>query len=225
MQARKIRFGRFYNCFTNCGRLNPNGTRNIGTVMPTSAILSDDELLCRVRDGQLEYYEILIRRYNPRLFRLVYPIVRDKSEAEDVIQETHLRALTHLHQFAGRSKFATWLGRIGIYEALGRLRSRRRFDSTEETGESSWKTKKSPGAADPEQQAIGAEMRAVLQASVRGLPQAYRSVVVARLIYDLSTLETCERLKLSEETVKTRLHRAKAMLRRELVCHRFSAAG
>jgi RNA polymerase sigma-70 factor (ECF subfamily) len=149
--------------------------------------------------------------------------VRDKSEAEDVIQETHLRALTHLHQFAGRSKFATWLGRIGIYEALGRLRSRRRFESTEETGENSWRTKKTACTADPEQQAISAEMRAVLQASVRGLPEAYRSVVVARLIYDLSTLETCERLKLSEETVKTRLHRAKAMLRRELVCRRISA--
>ena len=76
-----------------------------------ATLLSDDELLIRVRDGQLEFYEILIRRYNPRLFRLVYPILGNRSEAEDVIQETHLRALTHIHQFAGRSKFATWLGR------------------------------------------------------------------------------------------------------------------
>src|ERR1700694_1008851 len=184
--------------------------------MPTSAVLSDDELLCRVRDGQLEYYEILIRRYNPRLFRLVYPIVRDKSEAEDVIQETHLRALTHLDQFAGRSQFSTWLGRISIYEALGRLRSRRRFESSDELADHRRMGMTSPRAADPEQLAMGAELGTLLHASVKGLPQAYRSVVVARLIHDMTTLETCERLQLSEEAVKTRLHRAKAMLRRDL---------
>jgi RNA polymerase sigma-70 factor, ECF subfamily len=183
-----------------------------------ATLLSDDELLIRVRDGQLEFYEILIHRYNPRLFRLVYPIVGNRSEAEDVIQETHLRALTHLHQFAGRSKFATWLGRIGIYEALGRLRGRRRFESADGPGENSWEWSRSLQVPNPEQQALRAELGGVLLSSIRGLPQAYRSVVVLRLVHDMSTLETCRRLKLSEETVKTRLHRAKAMLRRELQC-------
>lgn len=177
--------------------------------------MSDDEVVIRVRDGQRDLYEVIICRYQQRLFRLVYPIVGDKSEAEDVIQETHLRALTHLDQFAGRAKFATWLSRIGIYEALGRLRRRRRLESTDEVGEQRWMTM-TCRSADPEQQAMGAEIGAVLHASVKGLPSAYRSVVVARLIHDMTTLETCERLKLSEETVKTRLHRAKAMLRREL---------
>jgi RNA polymerase sigma-70 factor (ECF subfamily) len=179
-------------------------------------MLSDDEVVLRVRDGQRELYEVLICRYHQRLFRLVYPILRDKSEAEDVIQETHLRALTHLDQFAGRSQFATWLGRIGIYEALGRLRRRRRFESADDLGDHRGMGMKCTQSADPEQQAMAGELGAVLHASVRGLPQAYRSVVVARLIHDMTTLETCERLKLSEETVKTRLHRAKAMLRREL---------
>jgi RNA polymerase sigma-70 factor, ECF subfamily len=183
-----------------------------------ATLLSDDELLIRVRDGQLEFYEILIHRYNPRLFRLVYPIVGNRSEAEDVIQETHLRALTHLHQFEGRSKFATWLGRIGIYEALGRLRSRRRFESADGPGENAWEWSRSLQVPDPEQQALRAELGGVLLSTIRGLPQAYRSVVVLRLVHDVSTLETCRRLKLSEETVKTRLHRAKAMLRRELQC-------
>lgn len=173
------------------------------------ATLSDDELLDRVRSGQREYYEILIRRYNQRLYRLVYPILGDRAEAEDVIQDTHLRALTHLDQFAGRSSFATWLGRIGIYEALGRLRRRRRV-------EAAGPSLSADGTPNPEQQAIGAEIGHVLRRSVRRLPEAYRSVVVARLVHDLSTLETCQRLKLSEEAVKTRLHRAKAMLRREL---------
>jgi len=124
--------------------------------------------------------------------------------------------LTHLDQFAGRSKFSTWLGRIGIYEALGRRRSGRRFESADELGEHRWAGMKCPRSADPEQLAMGAELGAVLRASVRGLPEAYRSVVVARLVQDMTTLETCERLQLSEEAVKTRLHRAKAMLRREL---------
>jgi RNA polymerase sigma-70 factor (ECF subfamily) len=180
--------------------------------------LSDNELLMRVRDGQLEFYETLIHRYNPRLFRLVYPILGNRSEAEDVIQETHLRALTHLHQFEGRSKFATWLGRIGIYEALGRLRRRRRFESADGPGEHAWEWSRSLQVPNPEQQALRAELGGVLLSTIRGLPQAYRSVVVLRLVHDVSTLETCRRLKLSEETVKTRLHRAKAMLRRELQC-------
>src|SRR5258708_3599735 len=178
-------------------------------------LLSDDELLIRVRDGQLEFYEILIHRYNPRLFRLVYPILGNRSEAEDVVQEAHLRALTHIDQFGGRAKFATWLGRIGIYEALGRLRRRRRFESTDGPGDMAWDFCPAP---NPEQQAVRRELGGVLLSTIRGLPQAYRSVVVLRLIHDLSTLETCRRLRLTEEAVKTRLHRAKAMLRRELQC-------
>ena len=186
--------------------------------MTTTTLLTDEDLVGRVRQGHLEQYEVLIRRYNARLFRLVYPIVGNRSEAEDVIQETHLRALKHLDQFAGRAKFATWLGRIGIYEALGRLRSRRRFESTDAPGEHSWERSHAESSPDPEQQALRTELGSVLLSTIRGLPQAYRAVVVLRLVHDLSTLETCRRLRLSEETVKTRLHRAKAMLRRELQC-------
>jgi|SRR5579872_76925 len=183
-----------------------------------ATVLSDEDIVVRVRDGQLEHYEVLISRYNARLFRLVYPIVGNKSEAEDVVQETHLRALKHLDQFAGRAKFATWLGRIGIYEALGRLRSRRRFESADAPGEHAWERPQSELSPDPEEQVLRSELGSVLHATIRGLPQAYRSVVVLRLVHDLSTIETCRRLRLSEETVKTRLHRAKAMLRRELQC-------
>lgn len=178
--------------------------------------LSDDESIGRILDGELDFYEILRARYHKRLFRLVYPIVGDWSEAEDVIQETHLRALTHLNQFAGRAKFATWLGRIAIYEALGRLRSRRRFESTEDTPESAWMVTTSRWTSDPEEQAMETQLGDVLRSTVNGLPQAYRSVVTMRLIDDMSTFETCQRLKLTEEAVKTRLHRAKSMLRRQL---------
>src|SRR5437016_5341538 len=129
---------------------------------------SDEDVLSRVRDGQLELYGILICRYHDQLFRLVYPIVRDKSEAEDVIQETHLRALTHLDQFAGRSKFATWLGRISIYEALGRLRRRRRFESTDGPSDHSCDSCPAP---DPAQQAVPTELGGVLLSTIRGLPQ------------------------------------------------------
>src|ERR1051326_4591890 len=127
---------------------------------------TDDELLLRARNGQTELYESLIRRYQQQLFRLVYPIVGDRSEAEDVIQETHLRALTHLDQFAGRSKFATWVGRIALYEALGRLRRRKRFQSAEDLSDNRWADVKCPYSPDPEQQAIGTELGAVLSAAV-----------------------------------------------------------
>jgi RNA polymerase sigma-70 factor (ECF subfamily) len=178
--------------------------------------VSDDESIGKILAGELDFYEVLRDRYHKRLFQLVYPIVGDRSETEDVIQETHLRALTHLNQFAGRSKFATWLGRIAIYEALGRLRRRRRFESTEDTPESAWIVTRSRWSSDPEEQAIETQLGDVLRTTVNGLPQAYRSVVTMRLIDDMSTFETCQRLKLTEEAVKTRLHRAKSMLRRQL---------
>ncbi len=180
--------------------------------------LSDDELLLGVREGRLDLYEPLVARYNKRLFRLIYPILKSRPEAEDVIQETHLRALTNLHQFEGRATFATWLARIGIYEALGRLRSRRRFLATNTADDNDCVASTSSKSADPEQEAMNAELRGVLRSTIRRLPQPYRSVVTLRLVQDMTTSETCAQLQLSEETVKTRLHRAKAMLRRELQC-------
>src|SRR5687767_12760134 len=89
--------------------------------------LSDDEVVRRIRAGEPALFEILMRRYNQRLFRVARSIVRDEAEAEDVMQQAYVNAFTHLDQFAERARFSTWLTRIATYEALARLRARRRI--------------------------------------------------------------------------------------------------
>ena len=92
----------------------------------TIGALSDEEVIRRVRAGEPELFEILMRRYNQRLYRVARSIVKNEPEAEDVMQQAYVNAYTHLGQFADRARFSTWLTRIAVYEALGRLRRRRR---------------------------------------------------------------------------------------------------
>lgn len=181
--------------------------------------LSDLEVVRRVLAGERPLFEILMRRYNQRLFRVARSILRDPAEAEDVMQHAYVEAYRHLDQFAGRAQFSTWLTKIAVYEALSRSRRRTRLSPP-------------PGAAfpeedpmsavpsadpDPEQQAAVTEARALLEAAIRDLPEAYRSVFVLREIEALSTAETAACLDVSEEVVKTRLHRARAFLREGLL--------
>src|SRR5438270_13259331 len=99
--------------------------------------LSDEEVVRRVLAGETALFEIIMRRYNQRLYRMTRAILRDDSEAEDVMQDAYVRAYEHLSQFAGRSQFSTWLTRIAIHEALGRSKRRRRTEqfSAEESSE------------------------------------------------------------------------------------------
>jgi RNA polymerase sigma-70 factor (ECF subfamily) len=186
------------------------------------AAISDEEVIARVRAGEIELYEIIMRRYNQRLYRVARSILRDESEAEDVMQEAYVRAYEHLDQFAGEAKFATWLTRIAVHEALHRARKRSRLHEMppEEWEGQAMDAFKTP-SPDPEQQALGRELESVLQASVEALPVSYRTVFMLREIEGLSTGETATCLGLQEETVKTRLFRSRAFLRREL----FARAG
>jgi RNA polymerase sigma-70 factor, ECF subfamily len=179
--------------------------------------LSDEELAARVVAGDVNLYEVLMRRYNQRLYRIARGIVTDPVEAEDVVQQAYVNAYLHLDQFGKRASFSTWLTKIAIYEALGRLRRRQRFptvalelDEGHPMNDSSALAASSP---DPERQALTGELRALLESSIDALPDAYRSVFVMREIEGLSTADTAECLEVSEETVKTRLHRARGMLR------------
>src|SRR5437763_16527878 len=90
--------------------------------------LSDEEIVRRVLDGETALFELIMRRYNQRLYRMARAILRDDAEAEDVMQDAYVRAYEHLSQFAGRSQFATWLTRIAIHEALARVQRRKRTD-------------------------------------------------------------------------------------------------
>jgi len=179
-----------------------------------SKTLTDEEIITRVKAGDLALYEVIMRRYNQRLYRIARAILHDDTEAEDIMQDAYVRAYIHLHQFAGRSAFSTWLTRIAVHEALTRLRSRNRHpqvDVTEYDREISMKTPSN--SLDPEQSASTGQLREFLEAAVMNLPESYRTVIMLRDIEELSTAETAEALDLTEENVKVRLHRGHGRIR------------
>jgi RNA polymerase sigma-70 factor (ECF subfamily) len=182
--------------------------------------LSDEDLAARVVAGDVNLYEVLMRRYNQRLYRIARGIVGDPAEAEDVVQQAYVNAYLHLDQFGKRASFSTWLTKIAVYEALGRMRRRQRFPTVtlefDEGHPMDDSSRLAAAAPDPERQASTAELRGLLESSIDGLPDAYRSVFVMREVEGLSTADTAECLDISEETVKTRLHRARGMLRETL---------
>jgi len=179
--------------------------------------LSDEEVVQRVRAGEVALFEILMRRYNQRLYRTARSILGDADEAEDVMQEAYVRAYAHLDQFAGRASFATWLTKIAVHEALARARRRGRFAAlgpvSEWDGDSVFALR-SP--VDVEHQAATREVRRMIETAIEELPAPYRAVFLLREVEELSTAETGEILDLCEQTVKTRLHRARLFLRRSL---------
>lgn len=183
----------------------------------TAQSWSDEEVVARVLAGDTAAFELLMRRHNQRLYRAARAILRDDAEAEDVMQDAYVRAYQHLDQFAGRAKFSTWLTRIAVHEALARVRRRSRFDAIDSVIESTGETMTfASHAPNPEQEAVSAQSSALLEAAILDLPDGYRSVLMMRDIEELSTAETAECLGLSEENVKVRLHRARALLRRDL---------
>lgn len=177
---------------------------------------SDEEIIRRVLDGETALYEIIMRRYNQRLYRAARAILRDDGEAEDVLQDTYVRAYQHLGQFAGRAQFSTWLTRIAVHEALARVRRRDRLEQIESTeGEKGGFMLQAKGP-DPESQAAQAEIGRLLEDAILSLPEIHRTVLMLRDVEEMSTEEAAAALEITEENVKVRLHRARAMLRKEL---------
>ncbi|TAM98333.1 MAG: RNA polymerase sigma factor [Rhodanobacteraceae bacterium] len=187
-------------------------------VVEESRTIPDAELVSSVRDGETGLYEMLMRRYNQRLFRVVRSVVANDSDAEDVLQEAWVRAYEHLDQFEGRASFSTWVTRIAYYEALARSRNSKRWTPLEnpDGGIIAEAERRQATAETPETQAMRAQLGRMLEAAIDALPETYRAVFVLREVERLSTSETAESLELSEEAVKTRLHRSRALLRREL---------
>ena len=180
--------------------------------------IADSEVVDRVRAGETGLYELLMRRYNQRLFRTIRAVLTSDSEAEDVLQETWVRAYEHLDQFAGRASFATWATRIAYHEALARARAGKRWTPVEDPqGDIMPEVNRRQSSPEsPEAQAMRGQLGRMLQSAVDALPATYRTVFLLREVEQLSTIETAESLGLSEEAVKTRLHRSRALLRREL---------
>ena len=183
------------------------------TTLPvTNEPLSDNEVVRRVVDGDTALFEILMRRYNQRVYRAVRAVLRTDDEAEDVMQQAYLNAFANLRQFAERAQFSTWLIRIAVNEALARTKKRGR-----ETGDELIFENVESIERNPEQQALTSQMREVVEVELEALPAIYRTILVLRDVEGLSTAETASCLDVSEDVVKTRLHRARAMVREALV--------
>jgi RNA polymerase sigma-70 factor, ECF subfamily len=185
-------------------------------ILPTrSAEWSDQEVIARVLAGDTPAYELLMRRYNQRLYRLVRSILHDDAEAEDVMQEAYLRGFRHLHQYEGRSTFSTWIGHIAVNEALARLAKMNRLEYKDFTNPAEF-PELPDRAATPESQTASHQTRELLERAILTLPPRYRSVLMMHDVEDLSTAETASMLDLTEPTVRVRLHRARALVRKKL---------
>ena len=181
---------------------------------------SDEDLVDLARQGVENAIRALIKRNNRRLFRLARAVVRNDAEAEDIVQETYVRAFTKLETFRGDARFSTWLARIALNEALGWLRQQRPSAPLEELERAAasdrgcvvmFPTSLTPPGADTE--LARTQMRDFLEKAVDALPDEFRIVFVLRDIEEMSTEETAKQLSLKSQTVKTRLHRARRMMR------------
>lgn len=178
---------------------------------------AEAELVRRARTRDEAAVRAIMQANNRRLYRLARGILRNDGEAEDVVQETYVRAFTHLDDFRAESSLSTWLSRIAINEALGRLRRTRPTvdlaDVPEGTLEAQIIQFPLSAAPDPERTMAQREIQEVVEHAIDELPGAFRLVFITRVVEGMSVEETAQLLKLKPETVKTRLHRARAMLR------------
>jgi RNA polymerase sigma-70 factor, ECF subfamily len=188
--------------------------------MPLAAVekLNDEQLVQLARERDEAAVRAITQRYNRRLFRVARSILRDDAEAEDVVQETYVRAFTGLEHFRGDAAFGTWITRIAMNEALGRLRKRRPTVDWESYGANRTQAEiidfpVSAASNDPEKTMAQGQIRAVLEHAIDELPDAFRAVFVARIVEGMSVEETADLFGLQAETVKTRLHRARNLLR------------
>jgi RNA polymerase sigma-70 factor (ECF subfamily) len=178
----------------------------------------DAGLVDRARNRDEAAIRAIMQANNRRLYRLARGILRNDSEAEDVVQEAYVRAFTHLEQFRGESSLATWLGRIAMNEALGRLRRQRSSPplTVLEPDVMEARIIQFPHAAaseDPEKTMAQREIQYVVEQAIDELPEAFRIVFITRVVEGMNVEETADILDLKPETVKTRLHRARTMLR------------
>lgn len=184
----------------------------------TNLTATDEELASRVADGEHQLFEILMRRNNTRVYRTLRAVLRDETEIEDAMQATYLHAYAKLSTFRGEARFSTWLTRIAVNEALGRLRTERRHPAVSlnvvEVEEPM--TSVVAPVESPEAHTERRELGKLIERAVDDLPESYRIVFVLRDVDGMDTAETATVLDVSEDVVKTRLSRARAALRESL---------
>ncbi len=185
---------------------------------------SEDFSLALLREGDPTEFARLVDAYAPRLYRLALKMVRNPQDAEDVLQETFIKAYQALPNFDGRSRLSTWLYRIAVNEALMLLRRKHpefvSLDAPREQGEDEQEPLEVVDwCCLPEEELLSAEARAVMEQAVAALPPSLRVVFLLRDVEGLSTREVAEALDLSEGAVKVRLSRARARLRKALTAY------
>lgn len=184
--------------------------------------MDEAELVRLAQAGDGDAFRVIMQRANQRLFRVARGVVRDDGEAEDVLQESYARAFAAIGGFRGEARVMTWLTRIVLNEARGRLRRRRpmapldQIEAAQMEGAQVIPFPNAFGSASPEADAARAQIRALIEQAVDDLPEAFRIVFIMRDIEECSIEETAANLDLKPETVKTRLHRARRMLRAAL---------
>ena len=176
--------------------------------------VGDAEIVQQVLNGNTAAYELLMRKYNQRLFRVGICYLKEELDVEDAMQSAYLKAFHMLSSFNHGSKFSTWLFRIMINECLHLLRDQSRLRVIDISAEL---PERVVSFETGEEELIRKEMKLLLETSILSLSPKYRSVYMLREVEELSTIETAETLNISESNVKIRLHRAKEMLRNELV--------
>lgn len=196
-------------------------TATSGTLAPNYAELDEAELVAFARAGRREACRVIVQRCNQRLFRVARAVVRDDAEAEDVVQAAYAAAFTKLDGFRGEAGLLTWMTRIALNEARGRLRRRRDTVDLEQVEAAQRQgaeimTLAAHRPESPEAEAARAQLRRLIERAVDDLPEPFRMVFVMRDVEECSIEETAANLDLKPETVKTRLHRARRMLRTAL---------
>ena len=176
--------------------------------------LDDTALVERAREGDPAAFWLIIKRHNQRLYRVARAVLDDDAEAEDVVQETYVQAFTHLAGFRGHARLSTWLTRIALNEALHHRRRRRPTVGVEAI--ENMPASSGGHRPNPEEATAIAEIRGLLERAILGLPAPFRLVFVMRDVEEMSVEETALLLGLRPQTVKTRLYRARRLLREEL---------
>lgn len=191
------------------------------SVKRTAPELSDADLVGRALAHDAGAFRAIMQKHNRRLYRIARGILRNNSDAEDAVQDAYVSAFTHLASYRGESALGTWLSRIVINEALGRLRSKRTtldFTSLDAT-RSKAEIIQFPLATasdDPERTMAQRQILELVEHATDNLPAAFRMVFITRVIEGMSLEETSELLDIRPQTVKTRLHRARQLVREQL---------
>jgi RNA polymerase sigma factor (sigma-70 family) len=183
-------------------------------------IISDDEIIARILQGEKNLYAHIMRKYNQRLYRVGVAIINDDAEVEDLMQVAYIKAYENLGKFEFKSAFSTWITRILINESLLRMKKRKQLlDINDNVINNKTSQHHLVDPQTPLLNVVNSELKVILEKSIRQLPEKYRTVFIMREIENMNIAETRECLDLSEVNVKVRLNRAKAMLKNLLAAY------